>query len=144
MAALPVRGHTLRHKHIVEGVVARTRVFRGYSQGSFNGRVNEEAVVALISSSMEEGAIAVSFLQIKNFLTIERKDEGRLRRLLEELSKRGGPLVKAGDTLYSLSIATIKKRALRLPLQPQSPSSAPRPVPASNRYRSLRPGAGLD
>ena len=106
--------------------------------------MNEEAVVALISSSMEEGAIAVSFLQIKNFLTIERKDEGRLRRLLEELSKRGGPLVKAGDTLYSLSIATIKKRALRLPLQPQSPSSAPRPAPVSNRYRSLRPGAGLD
>jgi hypothetical protein len=106
--------------------------------------VNEEAVVALISSFMEEGAIAVSFLQIKNFLTIERKDEGKLRRFLEELSKRDGPLLKAGDTLYSLSIATIKKRALRLPSQPQSPSAAPRPTPASSRCRSLKPGAGLD
>lgn len=144
MAALPIRGHTLRHKHIVEGVVARTRFFRGYSQGSFKRQVNEEAVVALISSSMEKGAIAVSFLQIKNCLTIERKDEGKLRRLLEELCKRDGPLLKAGDTLYSLSIATIKKRALRIPSQPQSLSAALRPTPASSRCRSLKPGAGLD
>lgn len=92
---------------------------------------------------MEEGAIAVSFLQIKNVLTIERKEEGKLRRLLEELSKHGGPLIKAGDTLYSLSIATIKERALKLPLPLQSFPSAPCP-PAPSRCRSLKPGAGLD
>jgi hypothetical protein len=106
--------------------------------------MDEKAVIALIAASMEEGAIAVSFLRIKNVLTIERKDEGKLRRLLEEMSRSSGPLVKAGDTLYSLTIATLHQLGTKLPPSPEACcKSAPPPAP-SKRCRSLQPGAGLN
>jgi hypothetical protein len=107
--------------------------------------MDDKAVIALIAALMEEGSIAVSFLKIKNLLRIERKDEGKLRRLLEEMSCSGGSLVKAGDTLYALTSATLHRLGTKLPLSSEvlcQPAS--KPVSARKKYRSLRPGAGLD